>query len=287
MFTAGATNVLDYLDKAGWDTLNKQIRFFGQGHYEDQRYIQYDEATDAWSVLADPPWDDGGSGQPSFLGHGYQHNAIDPATGDVYYARFNSETIHRWTRSTDTWSTLTRPALGDITGAIEWLPEIGTAGGLICHFGTSCFRWDKAANSWSTPESGTLTGQSYHTVAVRSVPNGVVVFGGGNDSRNFWKIGASGGATAVDDCPIDAGIGTAVVTACPTSGDVIVIGSNSSCAALDVVAGTWTTFSLDASAPSLGTIASGSRVVATQWPEYGVISFLLGATGEHWAWRYA
>lgn len=59
-----------------------------------------------------------------------------------------------------------KPATGDITGAIEWLPEIGTQGGLIAYFGTSLYRWDKALNSWSTPENGTLTGQNYHTVAV-------------------------------------------------------------------------------------------------------------------------
>lgn len=286
MFIAGSTNVLDYMDKAGYDALNKQIRFFGQAHYDDQRFIQYDEAGNAWSVLVDPPWDDGGSSTPSFIGHGYQHNTIDPITGDQYYARFNDTTIHRREFATGSWTTLTRPAQGDITGAIEWLPEIGAAGGLICHFGTYCQRWDKAANSWTTPESGTLTGQLYHTVAVRSVPNSVVVFGGGNGSRNFWKIGASGGATAVVDCPIDAGIGSAVVTACPVSGDVIVIGGNSSCAALDVAAGTWSTFSLDASAPSFGTISTGSGVIATSIPTYGVISFLL-RTGAHWLFKYS
>jgi hypothetical protein len=287
MFVSGnGNNTLDYIDKGCYDPINRQARWIAHAHLGDQRYYQYDEATNAFSVLPDPSFDDGGSGQPSWIGHGYQHNAMDPATGDHYYARFNNTTIHRLTRATGVWTTLTRPAVGEITVGLEWLPEIGTEGGLIVHCGTSCQRWDKATNTWSTPANGTLTGQTYHTVAMRSAPNGVVVFGGGNAGSKMWKIGNSGAPVAIADCPIGVGINDSISTVCPTSGDVIVIGDLTA-RKFSVGAGTWSTLTIPAGPPFPADVNQGSHVVAIPMPTRGVIGFVFGNSSQFWLYRHA
>lgn len=79
LFIDGANNTLGYMDKGNYDPINKQVRFIGQAHGGDQRYHQYDEATNTFSNLTDPSWD-GVIGYPGYIGHGYQHNTIDPAT---------------------------------------------------------------------------------------------------------------------------------------------------------------------------------------------------------------
>jgi len=286
LFVDGANNTLDYLDKGCHDPVNKQVRFIGQAHYGDQRYHQYDEATNTWSNLTDPPWDTGGSSYPSYLGHGYQHNAIDPATGDFYYQHYNSSTIRRLRRATGVWDTIASHPIDSITGGLEWLPSIGTQGGLILHLGQSCHRWDKATNTWSTPANNTLAGQSYHTVAVRSVPNSMVLFGGGNGSARLWKIGASGGVTACPDCPGNMGIGSSITTACPVSGDLLVIRGSADVSRFSIASNAWASLTFSG-APAFGPVASGSKIVAVPIAAYGVIMFLFGGTPAVWLYKHA
>ncbi len=284
LFVDGSNNTLDYMDKGCHDPVRKQVRFIGQAHGGDQRFHQYDETSNTFTNLADPPWD-GVVGYPGYLGHGYQHNAVDPATGDFYYHEYNSTIVHRLTRASGTWSRLTSPNT-EITGGLEWLPSIGSQGGLILLLGRSCHRWDKATNSWSTPASSTLTGLTYHTVAVRSVPNNVVIIGGGNGGRKLWKIGGTGGATAIPDCPTSIGIGSSITTACPVSGNLLVIGSNSDAHKFNVSSNSWSSLSMSG-APSFGDVGSGSHVIAVPRPAYGVIMFVFGRSPAAWLYKHA
>lgn len=285
MFDASSTNVLDYCTKGAFDPVARQVRFFGQGHYDDQRWVLFDEATNTFSMLSDPPWDDGGSSQPSYIGHGYQHNTIDPVTGDDYY-RMLDGVVQRYDRSTETWSELTGPASGSaVAGAIEWLPSIGSAGGLVAHVGEYLSRWDANADSWSSVSS-TLTPAANHSIAHYSTPNDCVVLGGGNDKLKLWKVGPSGDVTALTDCPIAVGVTTAVTACCPVSGDLLVIGGDSSARVLDVSGDSWSTLSLTG-APAFGTVSSSSRIIAVQLDAYGVVMFIFGAAAEVWLYKHA
>ena len=286
MFAAAPNNTLEYMDKGCYDPVHKQVRFIGHAHYGDQRYHQYDEATNTFSNLGDPPWDNGGGGQPSYIGHGYQHNAMDPTTGDHYYRRYGSNVVWHLTRATGAWRQIAAAPNTEITGSLEWLPTIGAQGGLILYLGTSCHRWDKATNTWSTPNSGTFTSQTYHTVGVLSVPNNVVVFGGGNAGRRMWKIGATGSATAVPDCPIAVGINNSVTTACPVNGDVIVIGSNSSAAKFNVNSNSWSAMNING-APNFGAVGPGSKITAVPIRPHGVIMFIFGDVPAIWLYKHS
>lgn len=284
LFTVPGGHTLGYMDKGVYDPRNRQVRFIGHAHYADQRFHQYDEATNTFSNLPDPPWDDGGSMAPSYIGHGYQHNALDPATGDLFYRLFNSTEVHHLRRMTNQWVLLPPAPNSSITGGLEWLSSIGTQGGLILQLGTSVHRWDKAANTWTTPVNNMLTGQTYHTVAVASVPHQVVLVGGG--SRKLWKIGATGGATPIPDSPVSVGISSSVTTACPVSGDLLVFGGASN-AQFDVAGNTWSSLSVPAGPPFGAALSAGSHIVATPIAPYGVILFVFGNDAVVWVYKHS
>lgn len=287
LFVAGSTNTLDWMDKGCYDPINKQIRFIGQGHIQDLRWHQYDETTNTWSNLSDPPWDDGGSGAPSFLGHGYQHNAMDPATGDEFFRRYGSVGLTHWfNRSGGTWSQFNGLGSGGFAvGAVEWLPTIGTQGGLVYIASDSLRRWDRANQTLDSTQTIPV-GRQNHPIAVRSVPNNIVLFGGGDGDNNLYSVAASGSITTRTACPIGMGISQSVTTACPVSGDLLVI-NGSTARQYDVAGDSWSTltFSGAPSFPTFGT--GGEKVIAIPIAEYGVIAFLFGGTPAMWLYKHA
>lgn len=288
LFPAGSSNTADYMDKGAYDPILKQVRWFGQGHEERQDWYCYDEATDTFSVLSDPPWDGGGSGDPGYLGHGYQHNTIDPATGDDYYRMTGSATVRRLDRVAGTWGTIAshQTSGNAIAGALEWLPSIGSAGGTISFYGQYVERWDKAAASVSTVSSSIANPQN-HTFAWRSIPNDLVLFGGGNgDSNALYSIGPSGGITTRADCPISMGVTIGITVTCPVSGDLLVFGSAGAARQYDVAGDSWSAKDMTG-APSFGTIDADVRIIAVPVPAYGVIVFFFCQASQVWVHKHA
>lgn len=272
LFSDGGNNTLDYLDKGCYDARYKQIRFIGQSHYGDQRWHQYDESANTWSNLSDPAWDTGGGSYPGFLGHGYQHNTVDPATGDFYYRQYN-KTAPRWfQRSSGVWTQLPASRAPSIAGGLEWLPSIGSQGGLVLHDTNEVQRWDKATDTW-TQFTGLSGAGGYHNTANRSIPHSVVLIGGGNGSAKLWKIGGSGGPVPCTDCPVTFGVGQSITTADPVSGDLLVIKSNSSAFQYSVASNSWSAMNMSG-APSFGTVTAGSKIIAIPIPNSGIIMFL-------------
>ncbi len=283
-FKDGANNTLDYLDKGCYDPKFRQIRFIGQSHYGDQRWHQFDETANAWSLLPDPPWDTGGSAYPNFIGHGYQHNTVDPSTGDFYYRQYNSKQPRWYQRSTNSWLQLPASKAPSIAGGLEWLPSIGSQGGLILHDTNEVQRWDKATNTW-TQFTGLTGSGGYHNTANTSVPFSVCLIGGGNGSNKLWKIGGNGSPVACADCPATFGIGQSITTTDPVSGDLLVIKSNAEAYRYSVANNSWSGLDLSG-APLFGTINSGSKVLAIPIAAHGVIMFLFGGSSKVWLYKH-
>ena len=70
----------------------------------DYKRISYDVATDAWTIAATPF---------SGSGHAYDGNALDPATGDHYFALFGQRQVNRLREGT--WSKLSD---------LPWTPNV-------------------------------------------------------------------------------------------------------------------------------------------------------------------
>src|SRR5262249_39809937 len=81
-------SILEFADKAVWDTVSKQVLYYGGSHGGTvQRFVQYDDAANAWSSLPLPP--------PALLGssHSYEHNAIDPVHRKYFYVERGSREV--------------------------------------------------------------------------------------------------------------------------------------------------------------------------------------------------
>lgn len=288
IFVTDAVRTYDYCNKMVYDPVGKRLMFIGQGHERNQLWHSYDETANTFGALADPPWDTGGSGDPGYLGHGYQHNALDPATGDFFYKMTGGGTLRKFTRSGSSWGTIASAQTSGnaIAGALEWHPGIGDDGGLIWVIGEYVTRWDSATDSWSTVTSS-LSGPQNHAIAHYSAPHGLVLFSPGNgDSTALYSVGASGGITTRADCPIGMGVTIGISACCPVSGDLLVLGSAGAAHQYDVTGDAWDTLSLTG-APSFGTIGSGSGIIAAQVPEHGVIAFLFCSAEELWLYKHA
>lgn len=293
MFEDLRTNndVVAWCDKAVWDPVNHQVRLLASAHNGDHRYFQYSESNNAFSILPDPPWDTAGAGA-LWIGHGYQHNAMDPTTGDHYYARFGNSAVQRLTRATGVWDTLpvgrtTTGAAG--TCAIEWLPTIGTQGGLVCLVYDTVSIWNKATQVWTVV--GNVTPRGEHPVAWRSAPQNLVIVGGGNAGGQMWSVNASGTVTARATCPNNLGfhVNAGLSSVCPVSGDVISINGDNSAYKYSHATNAWTALSLSG-APSFGpagTMGPGARHFGVPIPTYGVIMVFFGNSSEIWIYKHA
>ncbi len=97
--------ITQYADSAAWDPVGGRFLFMGQAHGigSGARLIVYTESDNTWrkgplplSCLGEP--------NSTCIGHAYDHNTVDPSTGDLYYRHYGGTEIHRLSRTSGTWS---------------------------------------------------------------------------------------------------------------------------------------------------------------------------------------
>jgi hypothetical protein len=282
----GGHNILQYSDKGKWDPNTKRVLYIGKGAGANlQKFISYSDATGTWSIEPKPYWDCTPS--DNCLGHAYQHNAIDPA-GNLYYHLYYSTTYFVLTRATGLWSQLPEPS-GIIACCIglEYFPEM-RGGGLVAVGDGAVHFFNSSLNQWSQLTSGLAMGP-YHNVAVYNPVHKIVLFGGGNDSKNLYKINAAGNITKIADAPTNVGIAASVLTVDPVSGKYLLISNSRTFYQYDVLADSWS--SLNASAvpvfePAKETDFNFYGTVAVPISTYGVILFMKYDDGQSKVWLY-
>ena len=224
--TSGST-ILEWSNKGSWNPIGKKAHFVGQGHVSCAKHIVYDETSDQWSTAANP------SGIGSF-GHGYEHNTVNPATGDIYYRNYSSDRIEKFSAGTGGWSSV--PNVGtsvQVAGAVEYFPD---AGGMLFvdgDFGvyflnTQSGQWTLVANTTIVHDSSlpTLSMGSLHNFASYNPQDQAVYFGGGDGSRSFYKIDRQLRITSAANSPVTIGIHSAMTVPDPASGAQLVFGNN-------------------------------------------------------------
>lgn len=264
-------STLAYLDKGKWDPFLRRAFFIGQGASKgDQKFIQYDEASNRWSQLPDPYWEGGN-------GHGYQHNTINPATGDLYYRKFNTTNFYRLDRASGQWSQLPAPSINyvGVAGGLEYFPEMG---GLVF---VSCMNVAVFVNDrWTTLYNGTLPMAQYNNVTIYSKQHQVVYLGGGNNSRDLYKLTANQAVVRIPDPPTPVGVNSTVTTVDPVTGNLLIFTGNAAYQYSNS-ASTWSRLTLNGSP-----ITTVSEVVAIPIDTYGVIMFLKLNSGKPDVWLY-
>jgi hypothetical protein len=275
--------ILQYTDNGTWDPGSRQFLFLGQDHnsnYDNDpstvsKFIAYSEATNSWSMLATIPCLN--------VIHAYDHNAINQATGEFYHRRANETTIYRYNIKNMTWSSLP-PIPSDlipyvqIAGALEYFPEMGglvfVNGGEQQNGAGGVYFFNTTTNQWSKLGSN-LPMYNYHNFAEYSPILKVMIFGGGNNDRDIYRLDASGQITKMRDAPVDLGITQTIITVDPVSGMFLVFSDQLSVYEYNPITDVWTLLSIPTppfftagpDGPIFGTIAAP---IST----YGVIMFV-------------
>ena len=263
-------HILEYTGAAAWDPTSQQVLFVGQGHYSALKFISYSAKANGWQLGETPPWWKGdpktGKGP---IGHAYYNNTIDPNRGVFFHHQSATRFVHRYDIAKKEWTTL--PEIKDAaTGhgtAIAYFPErkelVRVLGGTV-----HVLREEK--NAWTRLPDKLAMGP-YHNVAQYSAAQKLVLLGGGNGSKDLYKLDAEGKITKLPPAPFEVGINTAVVTSDPVSGDFLVLHKSDQFYALNAATEIWK--ELDTKGMPFQMKGSSFDVVATPLRNHGVTLF--------------
>jgi len=278
----GGISITTWSNTANWDSIRNVVVFIGKQAGSHRYYrLEYNEASNAWSNDSSLHSDL----ESNNSGHGYDHNAMDYSTGDIYFRLYNS-VVYKWTASTTVWS-----KLADMGGsencceALEWWNDKGLVYSDV--YGVEFY----SGGSW-TDAGLSPSGIGYHSIGEYQPNADVYVFGGGNsDSDKLYRVDADTTMTQLTNAPF--GLGNAetsqgILVHDPNSNYYIAWDQADSWYQLDAVNDTWTSLnqsSGDGSSAQTGTpnMTDGNSL-ACPINEYGVIMFF--GTGSNDVWLY-
>jgi hypothetical protein len=294
----GDDTVLAYANHAVWDPVNKELLFFGGEHIDPSksgcgtsmwddtcadranRFLRYIDSTNTWTTFPH---------HGHVAGHTYDHNALDPVTGDFYLRNWPTSFttgVWKFTRSTQTWSHLPVPSdsiiyeTGTAAGAIAWFPEMGGIVEVLGSFG-QVVRFN--GSQWiSLASMGAGSMGAGNNVAEYDPVHHLLVFGGGQAAGSkIYKMNSGGNITALTACPARcASDGVNLFTVDPVSGRALLFVAGSSYD-LDIVNNTWAQLPSSANAPF-----SFGRVAIAPISTYGVVMALSWSGGDPHVWIY-
>lgn len=270
--SAPGEHVLEFASSGVYDPVRRKVRYFGGPHSGSMHCIEYDEAGNQWSRCSNPP---GASG-----GHGYDHNAVDPQTGDHYVRLYLTNRFLRWDGSS--WQSI---ANNSCDPGLSQEPAIGmtwdsTRGGLVTFSdaGGACF-WNKATNSWSQVAADPgLTG-SYHFVAEHNPRVGATWLTDGNDSIKHYRLTANG-ITELRQAPLGLSCcgGGGVLSSYDYGSEKIIVANpfGNQWYEFDLAADTWRPF--NSSLPLDNELYDATNVEGIVVPisSYGVLLYVMG-----------
>lgn len=281
--------ISEYADSGTWDPVNEKFRFCGSHHgntYES-KCVEYTDSDNTFREIA---WAPGACKQLAGCGgtpfnHAYDHNTVDPATGDFYFVHYGQNHIRRY--RSGVWDTLT-PAVPTSASpgccrAMKWFPALN---GLIFvdadwgvwkgipGSGTS-MAWTRIADT-SVNETGlvNLTGLSPTSVTAEySVVKQVMIVASGT---TMYKLDAAGNFTTMVSSPVNLGINTSSLSVDPVSGNFLVMTNGSSTMREFNPNGTgsWSTISTPIPSAISALNGPGDGNVETSITTYGVVMYV-------------
>jgi len=288
MNTGGASGyITGDSESIKWDPVTRQLFFLGEDHGPGgQRFVSYSESTSTWQILPQTSW-------MLVFSHGYDHKALDVANRYLYVrGSYLDRSTYRYQIDNKVWEQLQDNNVLEYVsccGGWDYFPEMNGVvwfqGGEVASGSTSyggLFLRDNSTGSWRRLGSrATYVSGTYNNFAEYNPIHKVVIFGGGNGSRNLYKLDSGGGVTSLGLAPVDLGNRAGVVTIDPVSGNYLVLSNtNNSFHSYDVASNTW---HLLPTAPIFQPIVNNLStfgVVATPVSTYGVTLFVQCASSN-------
>lgn len=309
-----------YCNSMPWNSQAGCIEVVAMDHnYGRERYVRYLDATNSWSLIAD----DAGLG--SSVQHGYDHNNVNPYTGDLFWrsCTTNTGTIHIFKKPLASTTTFTeQQSVASDIGAEQiaiglcWWEGVFTGGsgsgaqGLLMFFNSGnavgnsndgqMGGYDPISNTWKwnavgrTPNYG--SGSTYHSLMEYSKKRNVAVAGGGNAAPSkIWRLNSDGTTTALTNVPSGKGLGVQQGIMCcdPVTGNFLLLSSSELWELDPTGSGTWTQQTGGRAPPSaLGTPNGGSPDgnFCVSCPDYGVTLWIKQTSstgGRMFAYKHA
>ena len=273
-------HILEYADKATWDPTSKQVLYIGQGHYEIQKFITYNEATNTWTVQPKPFWDCSASGG-GCIGHGFQHNAINPNGREFYYRQYGSTKFFKYNIDSKSWNAISNSSLDNlvqyvqVSGGVEYFPApVNKLIFVNGELNSTANIYSSDGSSWSrVGATGQYAVGNYSTIAVYNPVAQSMLIGGGNvNPRKLYKINNALQVTPLGNAPINIDVSTSIVTVDPVSGDYLVFANGGQFYKYNITSDSW----IQLNAGSVPFLVGGSvfGVVAAPINSHGVVMFI-------------
>lgn len=258
-------SLLYYTDSGVWDPVKRKLAWVGGpgtccADPAVYKRISYDEATDLWDIRPTPF---------SGSGHGYDANAMDPATGMHYFAFWDDKKIKTW--DGQAWGVLPEhPLPANIAVSLSWFPDLkGGKGGLVIVMGNGRMAWFDG-QAWTEIKGGEAAPWGEYDVFSEYNPVLRKLWLGSGAERPgvHYLLDARLGLTRLRDAPFSLKDNEALKSADPVGGKFLVYDmAGKAWWEFDAGMDAWGRLSGLKSQPDLG----GESLMQVPLPEYGVI----------------
>ncbi|MCA9741027.1 MAG: hypothetical protein H6695_19780 [Deferribacteres bacterium] len=261
--------ILEYADKAVWDSDSETLFFVGGGHYAGMEFISYNAQTNTWEHLDDPYWFSGIE-----ICHAYHAVAIDVKRRLLFFLLCNSRKVYQYHIETKQWSQLPENPNGSTSSAmaLEYFPEMD---GLVHVINGEVNFFDKKKSNWLNLAMD-LTMGNYHNFAEYNPVHNSILFGGGNSSTDIYKLVADGGIQKMTSAPFVLALSRAVITSDPVSGEFLVLGGETDFYSYNIKTDYWKR-QPSPTVPIFKHVANESNIfgcLAAPVSNYGIVMFV-------------
>jgi hypothetical protein len=291
-------SMIGYSNTMPWNPVSKVIEILGSDHVgatPNLHHVRYDPAANQFVLVQAAPAIPG-------IGHGYDHNTLNPFTGDFYTRLYGGggsvSTVAVMRKAQGASSFVSIPSFTGqpyqqvAIGAAWWagpFPGGGAQGSLmIFNSGNALgnandgqiMAYNPLTNAWFFNREGMApnygSGSTYHSVIEYSAKKNVAVYGGGNAApAKLWRLNADGSFLAMPAVPAgkSVGIQQGVFVNEPVSGNFLLLSAGELWELNPDGAGAWSQLT---SPPAGVSKPSGTVLapIAVALPEHGVVGFI-------------
>lgn len=303
--------MIHYSNSMPWNPMSKSIEIIGQDHgYPYLRHVRYVESGNTFVLVAD----DAGLGN----GHGYDHNAVNPYTGDLYnrlYSGFTGQiSVKRKLNGASSFTSIPSvPAADQVAiGTCWWSGAFAGAGSQGCFvvFNSGngqgnandgqMLAYDPLTNAWFYSQEGRApyygSGATYNSLIEYSAKKNVAVYGGGNVApTRLWRLNADRSFIAMPDVPAgkQVGVQKGLLVDDPVTGNFLLLSAGELWELNPAGTGTWTPLTGSRTPPAGVGIPGGTNptaMICCALPAYGVVAYITQpsqANGTFFLYKHA
>lgn len=283
--SGGGKTILEWSEQAYWDPARNKILFNGQGHLATPKQLVYTAGSNAWSNGTTD-----GCNAPGGENHGYDHNAMDPATGRLFYRCYNSKNIRVQNPDTGAWSAYSSVPTADpqqVAGALEWFPDMN--GIVFVDSRLGVWHRNDSTGTWTQIAGGTVDTAAFNisigthsNFAVYNPSCSCLFLGGGQGNPNMYRVTNLGAISQVAGLTAGLGIASAVVLPNSANNTLLAFHNDGNIYQYSIASNVWS----DVGNHSVFSTADEWRIGGAI-EEYGVFFFILeNATPNFWVYKY-